>query len=95
MVENPNPPKKQHSLKNPKILLRSQIEEAQKHTNSNQAAARWLNVSYLIYKKYAKLYDLFDRHLNVRGVGSKKALPNALRRFRSRIFLRANILIIV
>ena len=72
MIENPNPPKKQHSLKNPKILLRSQIEEAQKHTNSNQAAARWLNVSYLIYKKYAKLYDLFDRHLNVRGVGIEK-----------------------
>ena len=72
MIENPNPPKKEHSLKNPKILLRSQSEEAQRHTKSNRGAARWLNVSYLIYRKYAKLYDLFDRHLNSRGIGIEK-----------------------
>lgn len=55
-----------------KIILRSEIEEAQRHTNSNHAAARWLNVSYLSYKKYAKLYDLFDRHLNKDGIGIAK-----------------------
>lgn len=72
MIENPNPPKISKSSKNPTIILRSQIEEAQRHTNSNNAAARWLNVSYTMYKKYAKLYDLFDRHLNERGLGIEK-----------------------
>lgn len=55
-------------------ILRSQIEEAQKHTNSNAAAARWLNVSYKRYKKYAVLYGLFDRHLNQAGFGIDKGL---------------------
>lgn len=54
------------------IILRSQIEEAQRHTNSNAGAARWLGVPYLRYKKYAKLYGIFDRHLNPDGVGVPK-----------------------
>lgn len=55
-------------------VLRSQIEEAQRHTNSNAAAARWLNISYKRYKKYAELYGLFDRHLNPAGFGIDKGL---------------------
>jgi hypothetical protein len=55
-----------------KPILRAEIEEAQRHTDSNRAAARWLGVSYDRYRKYAKLYDLFDRHLNPRGVGIDK-----------------------
>lgn len=53
-------------------ILRAEIEEAQRHTNSNAAAARYLNVSYKRYKQYAELYGLFERHLNVRGIGIEK-----------------------
>lgn len=53
-------------------LLRSQIEEAQRHTNSSAAAARWLNVTYKTYKKYATLYGIFERHLNPTGIGVDK-----------------------
>lgn len=55
-------------------ILRSQIEEAQRHTNSNAAAARWLNISYKRYKKYAELYGLFEGHLNPAGFGIDKGL---------------------
>lgn len=53
-------------------ILRSEIEEAQRNTNSNHAAARYLNVGYKRYRKYAKLYGIFDQHLNVTGVGIDK-----------------------
>ena len=55
-------------------ILRSQILEAQKHTNSNAAAARWLNASYNRYRKYAMLYGLFEQHLNQEGIGIDKGL---------------------
>lgn len=55
-------------------ILRSQILEAQRHTNSNASAARWLNVSYERYRKYAKLYDLFDQHMNQEGIGVDKGM---------------------
>lgn len=53
-------------------ILRAEIEEAQRHTNSNKAAARWLRVSYQRYKKYAQLYGLFDTHMNIAGWGIEK-----------------------
>lgn len=53
-------------------LLKSQIEEAQRNTNSNRQAAMWLGVSYERYRKYAKIYNLFDRHANPLGLGTKK-----------------------
>lgn len=70
-IKNPN-----STPRGPQIqpILRSQIEEAQRHTNSNAAAARWLNVSYLRYKRYAQLYGLFDGHLNPAGFGIDKGL---------------------
>lgn len=55
-----------------KPILRSEIEEAQHNTNSNRAAAKWLNTSYLRYRRYAKLYGIFDRHTNNIGVGIDK-----------------------
>lgn len=65
-----------------KPILRHQIEEAQLHTKSNMAAARYLEVSYVQYRKYAKLYGLFYSHMNEKGVGiskgfshSKKGIP--------------------
>lgn len=53
-------------------LLRHQIEDAQRHTKSNSAAARWLGVTYARYKKYADLYGLFAGHLNLTGKGIDK-----------------------
>ena len=54
------------------VLTKKMIEDAQSQTKSNMAAARWLGVSYLTYRKYAKTYGLFEKHLNPSGVGIKK-----------------------
>ena len=48
------------------------ILRAQENTNSNMAAARWLEVSYTTYKKWAQYYKVFDQHLNQTGVGIQK-----------------------
>jgi hypothetical protein len=68
----PNPNKKKGGRRPHRPILRSEIEEAQRNTNSNMAAARFLGVDYRQYRKYAKLYNLFDQHLNERGVGIDK-----------------------
>ncbi len=54
----------------PKPLTKEQIIAAMGVTKSNRAAARWLNVSYIHYKKWAKNYKdeetgktLFEKHL--------------------------------
>ena len=54
------------------VLTKKMIEDSQSQTKSNMAAARWLGVSYLTYRKYARIYGLFERHLNPAGVGIKK-----------------------
>jgi hypothetical protein len=65
-----------------KFLTRETIERAQKQTQSNLAAARYLHVSFPTYKKYAKLYKtedgitLFDKHKNQSGSGIPKFLRN-------------------
>ena len=66
----------------PKPLTKEMILAAMNKTKSNRAAARYLNVSYQHYKKWAKLYEseedehksLFDEHLNQAGVGIPKVL---------------------
>lgn len=68
-IPNPNA-KKGGKAKEP--ILRVQIEEAQRNTNSSTSAAKWLGVSYKRYKKYAQLYGLFERHLNPAGWGIEK-----------------------
>ena len=55
-----------------KAITKKMIEDAQKQTKSNSEASRWLGVNYLTYRKYAKIYGLWERHLNQRGVGIKK-----------------------
>jgi hypothetical protein len=61
-----------------KPLTKEQIIAAMGVTKSNRAAARWLNVSYIHYKKWAKNYKdengvvLFDKHLNQEGKGILK-----------------------
>ena len=63
-----------------KILNKTDILRAMKHTKSNMAAARFLGCSYPHYKQYAKLYKneegqtLFETHLNRQGKGISKHL---------------------
>lgn len=53
-------------------ISKADIEHAQKHTKSNMEAARFLGVGYERYKRYAKIYNLFDSHANPRGFGTPK-----------------------
>ena len=55
-----------------KAITKKMIEDAQKQTKSNSEASRWLGINYLTYRKYAKIYGLWERHLNPEGVGIKK-----------------------
>ena len=63
-----------------KPLSKEQIVAATNKTLSNRAAARYLNVSYQHFKKWAKLYKndkgetLFDAHKNQSGKGIPKFL---------------------
>ena len=57
-----------------KPLTKEQILAAQAKTKSNMAAARYLHISYQHYKKWAKLYKLFDKHKNQSGKGIPKFL---------------------
>ena len=58
-------------------LMESEIRDAMKHTQSNMAAAKYLNVNYYTYRKYARMYsdpdgrNLFDVHKNQEGRGLK------------------------
>ena len=60
-----------------KFLSKEQIVAAQGVTKSNMAAARYLHVSYQHYKKYAKMYKLFDSHKNQSGKGIPKFLKGS------------------
>jgi hypothetical protein len=53
-------------------ISKADIEHAQKHTKSNMEAARFLGVGYDRYRKYAKIYNLFDSHMNPTGIGTAK-----------------------
>tara|TARA_B110000977_G_scaffold194666_1_gene271702 strand:+ start:351 stop:977 length:627 start_codon:yes stop_codon:yes gene_type:complete len=63
-----------------KPLGKELIVAAMAKTKSNMAAARFLNVSYQHYKKWAKIYNsethdtLFDEHKNQSGKGIPKFL---------------------
>jgi len=67
-----------------KPLGKEMIVAAMNKTKSNRAAARYLNVSYQHYKKWAKQYDatedgypnLFEQHKNQSGKGIPKFLNN-------------------
>ena len=65
----------------PKPLTKEQIQLAMRMTKSNKAAARYLNVSYIHYKGWAKQYvefeggrSLFEIHKNQAGKGIPKFL---------------------
>ena len=55
-----------------KPILRHEIEDAIANTKSNSAAARYLGVGILRYKKYAQIYGLYEQHNNKRGFGTPK-----------------------
>ena len=57
-----------------KPILESEIKEVQKRARSAAEAARLLGISYNTYKKWAKLYGIFEELKNPGGVGIKKGL---------------------
>jgi transposase len=66
-----------------KPLSKEMIIAAMGKTKSNRAAARYLNVSYIHYKGWAKFYNdeeggvnLFEKHKNQSGKGIPKFLNN-------------------
>ena len=50
-------------------IPKSRIEWAIRATLSIRAAAQHLGVAYNTFKKYAKMYDLFEQNKNQEGVG--------------------------
>ena len=64
-----------------KFLSKDMILSAMSRTKSNRAAARYLSVSFVHYKKYAKEYkdeasglSLWEKHMNQSGAGIPKFL---------------------
>ena len=71
---------KKHSTRRGKLILRVQVEEAIKNTRSNSQAAKYLGINILTYRKYARLYGLWDQHSNKTGVGITKGfVKNAVK----------------
>lgn len=71
----------------PKIQSEQDILRAMAVTKSNKAAARYLNISYWTYMKYAKLFTdvetgktLYEKHKNQCGLGIPKFLPSRARK---------------
>ena len=54
------------------VITKHIIENAIENTSSQAAAARWVGVTYITYKKWAKYYGLFDQYKNQSGKGIKK-----------------------
>lgn len=68
-------------MSKPKPLSKEMIVAAMARTRSNRAAARYLSVSFVHYKKWAKLYkdeptglSLWEKHKNQSGSGIPKFL---------------------
>ena len=61
-------PKKKNPFRH-KPIPKSRIEWAIRSTLSIRAAAQYLGVAYNTFKKYAKMYDLFEQNKNQRGKG--------------------------
>ena len=53
-------------------ILESQIKAAQAKSLSARQAAKTLGISYNTYKKYAKLYGIFEDLKNPYGVGIER-----------------------
>ena len=57
----------------PYNLTEAQIQYAIANTKSNSHAARFLGLCLNTYKKYAKIYGLYEGHKNIHGRGISKA----------------------
>ena len=66
--EHENKPKKKNPFKG-RVIPKSRIQWAIQSTLSIRAAAIHLGVAYNTFKKYAKMYDLFEQNKNQAGVG--------------------------
>jgi transposase-like protein len=63
-----NRPKKKNPFRS-KPIPKSRIEWAIRSTLSIRAASQHLGIAYNTFKKYAKMYNLFDQNKNQRGKG--------------------------
>ena len=63
-----NRPKKKNPFRS-KPIPKSRIEWAIRSTLSIRAAAEHLGIAYNTFKKYAKMYDLFEQNKNQAGKG--------------------------
>lgn len=70
----PKPSTKKRGL-GARPLLEWEIREAQKKARSAAECARLLGVAYNTYKKYAKLYGIFEDLKNQAGVGIRRLNP--------------------
>jgi len=58
------------------MLLESEILAAQSISKSEAEASRKLGVSFMTYRKYAKMYGLYGRMANAAGKGMLKPIRN-------------------
>jgi hypothetical protein len=59
-----------------KLLLEKQIIAAQELSKSEAQAAEKLGVSFMTYRKYAKMYGVYGRISNRAGIGIDKSIKN-------------------
>ena len=59
-----------------KMLLEGQIIAAQEISKSEAQVAERLGVSFMTYRKYAKLYGIYGRVSNKAGIGIDKSIKN-------------------
>lgn len=63
----PSKPKKLKRGRGYRPILQSEIEEAKKHSPFAAAQARWLGIHPITYKKYSKLYGIYEPKPNEKG----------------------------
>lgn len=59
-----------------RMLLESEILAAQSISKTEAEASRKLGVSFMTYRKYAKIYGLYGRLTNMAGKGINKPIRN-------------------
>jgi hypothetical protein len=59
-----------------RMLLESEVLAAQSISKTEAESARKLGVSFMTYRKYAKMYGLYGRVANMAGKGVSKAIKN-------------------
>lgn len=59
-----------------RMLLESEIMAAQSISKTEAEASRKLGVSFMTYRKYAKMYGLYGRVVNAAGKGINKPIKN-------------------